>query len=181
MKRKKLYNTVYCNLFAGPGAGKSTIMAGVFAELKWRGIDCEMVTEYAKDKVWEESFNVVLNCQPYVFGKQLFRCFRLNGKVQIVVTDSPILLSPIYDKEKSPAFLSYVLEQFNKFKNLNIFLKRVKEYNPNGRLQTRLEAIKKDREILSLLNSNQVAYGIIEGKKESVSYIADILQKMINT
>ena len=69
--------TLICNLFAGPGAGKSTMMAAVFAELKWRGIDCEMVTEYAKDKVWEGSPHV-LDCQPYIFGKQSFRIHRMN-------------------------------------------------------------------------------------------------------
>ncbi len=58
------------NLFGGPGAGKSTMAAGLFSELKWRGINCELATEYAKEKVWEESYAIFEN-QIYIFGKQL--------------------------------------------------------------------------------------------------------------
>ena len=39
------------NLTGAPGAGKSTGAAYVFSQLKMRGINCELVTEYAKDKV----------------------------------------------------------------------------------------------------------------------------------
>ena len=47
---------IVINLFAGPGVGKSTTAARVFAELKLKGVNCEMALEFAKDKVWEESF-----------------------------------------------------------------------------------------------------------------------------
>lgn len=47
-------NTLIVNLVAGPGTGKSTTMAGVFYKLKSLGIDCEMVTEFAKELVWEK-------------------------------------------------------------------------------------------------------------------------------
>lgn len=53
--------TLVINLFGGPGAGKSTFCASVFADLKWRDINCEMALEYAKDRVWEGSFNVLEN------------------------------------------------------------------------------------------------------------------------
>ena len=40
------------NLFGAPGAGKSTGAAYIFAILKMHGIDAELVTEFAKDKLW---------------------------------------------------------------------------------------------------------------------------------
>jgi len=43
------------NLFGAPGAGKSTGAAYIFSQLKMAGINAELVTEFAKDKVWEES------------------------------------------------------------------------------------------------------------------------------
>ena len=43
------------NLFGAPGAGKSTGAAYIFSKLKMSGINVELVTEFAKDKVWEES------------------------------------------------------------------------------------------------------------------------------
>lgn len=57
------------NLFAGPGAGKSTLATGVFHELKLQGINCEYVSEIAKDLTWEKRHNS-LNFQLYVFAKQ---------------------------------------------------------------------------------------------------------------
>jgi uridine kinase len=48
MKNKK---SLIVNIYGMPSAGKSTTAAGVFSELKWLNIDCELATEYAKDKV----------------------------------------------------------------------------------------------------------------------------------
>ena len=56
------------NLFGAPGAGKSTGAAYIFSKLKMAGINAELVTEFAKDKVWEESKAVFQN-QAYIFGK----------------------------------------------------------------------------------------------------------------
>ena len=81
------------NLFGAPGAGKSTGAAYIFSRLKLAGINAELVTEFAKDKVWEESKAVFQN-QAYIFGKQYFRISRVQDKVDVVITDSPILLSP---------------------------------------------------------------------------------------
>ena len=41
--------TLVINLFGGPGCGKSTTMARLFADLKARGYNVEMVSEFAKD------------------------------------------------------------------------------------------------------------------------------------
>jgi len=58
--------TIHINLWAGPGTGKSTMAASIFAELKWNKIDCELVSEYAKQIVWEESYTK-LNNQNWLF------------------------------------------------------------------------------------------------------------------
>ena len=51
----KLEKPLVVNLFAGPGTGKSTAAAQIFQALKWQRFSCELVTEFAKEKVWEES------------------------------------------------------------------------------------------------------------------------------
>lgn len=59
-------NTLLVNLYAGPGAGKSTGAAYIFAKLKMAGVDCEYVSEYAKDRVWQEDQFPLKHCQLYV-------------------------------------------------------------------------------------------------------------------
>ena len=142
--------TTVVNLFAGPGAGKSTFCAGVFASLKWLGVNCEMALEYAKDMVWQQSFDV-LNNQLDVFGKQQNRLFRLNGKVDVIITDAQLINSLIYDAQKREqtraAFVEMVLAEHWSYDNLNFFIERRKRYNPIGRLQTKTEAEQLDARI----------------------------------
>ena len=83
------------NLFGPPGAGKSTGAAYVFSKLKLAGVNAELVTEFAKDKVWEDNKLALAN-QAYLFGEQYYRLTRLGGKVDVAVTDSPLLLSNFY-------------------------------------------------------------------------------------
>ena len=64
--------TIVINLFGAPGAGKSTGAAYIFALLKIAGIEAELVTEFAKDKVWEGN-TAVFETQAYSFGKQSYR------------------------------------------------------------------------------------------------------------
>lgn len=143
--------TLIVNLFAGPGTGKSTTASGVFFELKSKGVNAELVTEYAKDLTWEQRHGA-LSVQPYVFGKQLMRLERLVGQVDVIVTDSPILLSAIYASEKYPEeFTTSVIKIFSSMNNLNFMLRRKKIYNPIGRSQTLEEAIVIDRKIHHLL------------------------------
>lgn len=138
------------NLFAGPGSGKSTMAASLFAELKKLGVNAELVTEYAKDCVWEGRLYTLTN-QIYIFGKQLHRLFRVVDKVDVVVTDSPILFSIIYAPNYSANFSNLVKEVFANFKNINLFVRRSSKYNPIGRTQTEEEAVALDSKIEDLL------------------------------
>lgn len=129
------------NLFGAPGAGKSTGAAYIFSKLKMAGINAELVTEFAKDKVWEESKAVFQN-QAYIFGKQYFRISRVQGKVDVVITDSPILLSSFYanDDVLGKEFDALIMKVFNSYDSMNVFVNRVKPYNPSGRFQTESES-----------------------------------------
>ena len=93
--------TTYINLFGGPGSGKSTLAAGIFSEMKRQGKSVELVTEFAKDLVWENRQDT-LAVQPYVSMKQFRNLFRLKGKVDYVVTDSPLLKDSVYAKRFTP-------------------------------------------------------------------------------
>lgn len=169
---------IVINLFAGPGSGKSTTCAGVFSKLKLAGVNCEMALEYAKDKVWENSLDV-LDDQIYVFGKQLHRLNRLKGKVDVIITDSPVLLSIIYNKEASKYLDDLVIEQFHKFNNLNFYVVRDESFNPKGRVQNHEESIEKDNEIKTLLNKHNISYTTVY-KHNSVDTIVNEIMKVLN-
>lgn len=170
-------NTLVINLFGGPGTGKSTGAAYIFSQLKLKGYDCELVTEFAKDKVWENNKEVFKN-QFYITGKQSFKISRCNGKVDIIITDSPILLGAIYEDSKK--FKAAVLEEFNKYRNLNFFIIRQKEYNPNGRNQTEEEAKLIDEKILNYLNENKVNHTLCLGDIPGYDFIVDYIITLLN-
>ena len=166
---------IVINFLGGPGIGKSTIAAGTFYELKRLGINCELVSEFAKDKVWEESFKV-LDDELYIFAKQYHKMWRLKDKVDIIVTDSPLILPIYYNKEKSEFFNDFVLEQFEKFENITILLERPEEkYHGEGRLQTKDEAKKIDRELEKILKDFRIPSTIIE-RDFAISYVLDTIK-----
>lgn len=146
-------DTIIMNLYGGPGTGKSTIMASLFARLKWDGVNCEMAPEFAKEKVWEGSLDTLDN-QIYVFGKQYHAIHRLLGKVDVILTDSPLLLSLYYGSGQSEAFKALVAETHSSLNNINVFLRREKEYNPIGRLQTEDEAKGIDSAVFKVIQNH---------------------------
>lgn len=149
--------TICVNYASGPGAGKSTLCAETFSKLKWAGVNCEMATEYAKDKTWEGSFGVLEN-QLYVFGKQQHRIFRLRDKVDVIVTDSPLFLSLYYDKTRNPHLRGLVMGEFAKCDNMTYLLERRKDYNPAGRSQTEHEAKAIDSDVYAILEREGIPY-----------------------
>lgn len=128
-------NTKIINFWAGPGSGKSTSAAHLFAVLKQNDYDCELVTEFAKQLVWQER-HATFNDQLYILSKQNHKLETLRGKVDYIISDSPICLSLIYQpKDYYASFKSLVWDIWNSYDNVNIFLNRTKKYNPNGRNQ----------------------------------------------
>src|SRR3990167_941670 len=165
------------NCIAGPGAGKSSLTASIFAGLKWADVNCEMALEFAKDVVWEESYNILTN-QVYVFAQQLQRLHRLEEKVDVIITDSPLLLSIAYGEHyaiRVPALKSLVLEEHRRRSNINFFIKRVKPYRTAGRMQTEDEASALDGTIKNLLDTYGEPYIELEGKPESAAIAVDII------
>lgn len=170
--------TLVVNLFGGPGSTKSTTMAGVFSKLKLAGVNCEMAPEYAKVKVWERSFHT-LQDQIYIFGKQYRTVSRLLGEVEVIVTDSPLLLSIIYDKDKNPFLKSLVLDCFSKQDSINFFLRRPETYNPKGRVQTKAQSIEKDYEVLTMLDGSGIDYDTLKAGPNTINQITKRVLKRL--
>lgn len=157
------------NIFGGPGAGKSIACADIFSALKKKGINCEMAREFAKDIAWKvtpakgekidpriaEQF---FKDQQSIFGRQSERQSDLEHKVDVIVTDSPLLNSIIYDGKKDIDFHRSVFNRFDEYENHNYFLDRVFPYEEEGRYQSEEEAKEVDRAIIRLLDSHGLKY-----------------------
>lgn len=147
------------NIFGGPGAGKSTTAAGVFYKLKQRGLNVELVTEYAKDMTWENRMNI-LSDQLYVLAKQHRRVARLEDKVDWIVTDAPFILGLVYvEPTYLKTFEPLVLELWERYNNHCFMLDRKNlAYQNVGRNQDQLGAMELDDKLHRLLTSRRIPY-----------------------
>lgn len=163
------------NLFGGPGAGKSTTAAGVFWLLKNRGLRVELVTEYAKALAWANR-GEELTDQFYIYAKQHHRQHVLKGQVDFCVTDSPLLIPLLYNTTEPASFKQYVVDNWERYDNINFFIKRVKPYLKTGRWQTEEEARELDAKTKDLIYSLGVPYQMIDGDECSASAIVMALE-----
>lgn len=170
---------IVVNLFGVPGAGKSTGAAYIFSNLKMRGINAELVTEFAKDMVWENNTEVFKN-QAYIFGTQSFRISRCQDKVDVIVTDCPLFLTAFYNKSAilGKQFNDVVFNVFNSYNNVNFFIDRVKDYNPIGRLQTEKEAQALREPMLKMLKDYNVDFTTIDGTFKGYDLIVEQISEI---
>lgn len=170
------------NFFGAPGAGKSTGAAYVFSRLKMAGVKCELATEFAKDAVWEDNQEVLRN-QIKILGEQYFKITRCEGKVDVLVTDSPLINSWFYNKDTllDEELKSLAFKLFNKYNNVNVFINRTKPYIAEGRLQTEKESDLIGKKIKQDLTNAKVNFqefdGDIEAYNKITENVLNIMQK----
>jgi predicted ATPase len=176
------FMTKYINIFGGPGTGKSTTAAALFVEMKKSGYKVELVTEVAKDFVWEDR-QTTLTIQPYITIKQFRNLIRLKNKVDYVITDAPILLGCVYaDFYASHLPLSYkqFLVDLHKQElnpSVNILLRRSFEYDNTGRYQDEKEAEKIDFAIAELLQTSGAKWSSINPKTTPIDFFVKFVTK----
>ena len=175
----KLKDTLIVNIFGGPGAGKSTTRAALFAKLKLAGYNCEEAVEWCKAKVYERN-PYVFTDQLYIFAKQRKSLLQVLNDVDIIVTDSPILLSALYDSAQDVVHKNLFLYEFNKFNNLNVLINRVKPYSQVGRFQDEEGARKVDKEMLEFLVNNELPFHIVNGDEQAPETILGLIQAQLN-
>ena len=163
------------NISGGPGTGKSVTAAKLFSELKILGKNSELVTEFAKELTYDESYRVMEN-QIWIFANQQQRMFRLKNKVDYIITDAPLLNSIVYSGkgEDHKPFHNLVLNEHKKYNNLNIYIERETEYSQDGRYQDEDGAIEIDSEVIKCYNYFDIPF-VKVGLKNIVPTILSLI------
>lgn len=160
LKRDK--TPVVINGYGGPGAGKSTACMEIAAALKKAGYGAEYVQEYAKELVYDKNMEMLdgsAKNQFEILKEQTRRVDRLYDQVDFIVTDSPILLNEIYNKELTPEYRDIVGKIQNSYSNFSFFIERdVSNFEEEGRIHNLAESIQKDQEIRDMLLDNDIKY-----------------------
>lgn len=148
------------NFFAGPSAGKTTAALEITAGLKKEGYNVEYVSEFAKELVLEGRAEELKN-QEFVTDEQYHRLDRLrNSGVEIIVTDSPVLLGQVYGADTtSEDYKNQVMEYHNSFENFNLFVERGETFQVEGPVHDLEQSKAIDKKIIGMLKQNKIFYG----------------------
>lgn len=164
--------TKVLNLFGGPGIGKSTLAAALFAEMKNNDVNCELVREYVKLWAWQDR-KIKHVDQIYVVGKQAQAESILYGKVDYVITDCPIFLPAVYQKlyynnnisgeyiAKAAIGTMIDAECENEVTFKNYVLSRGTNFSTEGRYHDKEESIKIDKEIPLMLTKYGLSHKLL--------------------
>lgn len=174
--------TILVSLYAGPGAGKTTVAAGVFAALKLRSINAEFVPEYAKELTWNNEWDKLSN-QFLVTGVQHQRIRNLIGKVDVIVTDSPPELGVLFTDctWTQTAILAQSALLTEPLTNFRYFVSRDENFLSAGRKEDLEQSEKLDADIKRVLLEEDLQYKTIQKSslhiKGVVNRVLDIRQR----
>ena len=140
--------TEVINIVSGPGCGKSTLATHLFAIMKAKQYETEIVTEYAKE-LSTKSIDIGFLEQLGVFHQQLCREEVYIGNTDYLITDSPWILPAVYGKIYQPEHTNLwdeMLRSISAYRKKSdiidrwFFLERQHPYNPNNRYEDKQKA-----------------------------------------
>lgn len=159
-------NTLIINVLGGPGVGKTTIASDLFVRFKRKELDVEIVSEFAKELVWEKR-NEAFDDRLYMHAEQNHRLMMMNGNLDYIITDSPLILTSVYNhfylenkhtKEYNKMIDDVTLQTFNSYNNITFLIERETGYDTNGRRESLDEAKAIDERIIKYLEDNNIQY-----------------------
>ena len=178
------YTTTVINLIGGPCCGKSTLAAMLYARMKRNGSKVEMVREVAKEWVWAGR-KIGPFEQLAILGEQIHKESALYGKVEYVVTDSPVLLGAFYlDNNHDEVFAKRFVKDFYNFSKrkgvryINVVLPRKDLYQQDGRLETHDQAKELDFRIMEYLEDDWYDYTVYPKVLSDEQIITRILEQL---
>lgn len=138
--------TKVINLFGSPAVGKSTTAAELYSVMKKKDLNVELVREYVKAWAWENR-KINRYDQIYFFGKQVRHETLLYGRVDFLITDSPVLLASFYEEYYFhqriilPSALNFIKDAKTEgIEYYDFWLERIEDFDPEGRYHTEEQA-----------------------------------------
>lgn len=157
---------LHIHFYGGPCAGKSTLAPAVYTLLKIKGVRAELVTEVAKELLWEG--RLTPERQMLTTSEQMNREERLRPHADVIVTESPALLGVVYSlPSQREALRQCVLSVTQGWNALSYLIDRDvrKNYEQFGRNESAEESRQKTREIRALLDTCRVPYEVLNMNK----------------
>ena len=179
-ERMQKKDPIVINAYGGPGSGKSVACLDICSALKKAGYTAEYVQEYAKELVYENNMDMLNGTaanQFEILKEQLHRVDRLYDQVDFIVTDSPVMLNTIYNRELTPEYEFWVNQISEGYLNYSFFIERdASAFETEGRIHNLEESIEKDAEIKKMLDKNEIKYKSFERNNT-----AEIVEDAIKT
>lgn len=160
------------NLYGGPGAGKTTTALALAGNLKMRGYEAEYVPEYARELALEGKLT---GCPQFdILMEQTKRLIRAIGTgIEVVITDSPILLQSLYAAYEADRVRAVVLHTAlaTVFDMRDFIITNDREsHSMVGRVTPKVIAMQKDAECLTALQDVGACYEVTK-KEAALDYI----------
>ncbi len=155
------------NFYGGPGVGKSSLAAKVYAELSRASVvSIELVQEFCKQFAYEGKKLDVFD-QVYTFGAQLWSEHRLfRAGIDVIVTDSPVLLQCVYtailDEKIADHLIQIGLNFEEQHRSLNFLVQRKIPYRRQGRFENESDLQKLDERIAKAIEKFNFPFIVVD-------------------
>jgi len=162
------------NFVGAPGAGKTTMMAGAYFEMKISGWDVECIHEVSKERILEND-QFTLSNEILMFAEKLRRALRLNN-IDIALTDCSLRQSAYYAEGQFGCLgEQFFREVSDKFDNIYVIVDRTHAYVPEGRMDE-VSADIAGRTIIEDIKSSGAAYIEVSGHRLSLPDILSFIE-----
>lgn len=163
------------NFFGAPSSGKTTLAMEMAVLLKKQGFNAQYISEVAKDYIWRDASHLLKN-QNLVFALQEEKQAIMQDKVEILLTDAPLLNGSFYaPKDYFKSFHDLCLETFNGYKNINFFVLREHPFEPQGRLQNEEDCNQIEKDMQEFLKNKNVKMDHFHKSTENLDNMKNII------